>query len=79
LEKYANLRAEESEITHLNQTGPAQNYAFAGETENAVLWIQKAYEERDPNLPYLLMPIYDGLRYDPRFQEIARKMGLPYK
>jgi hypothetical protein len=30
-------------------------------------------------LPYILLPIYDILRDDPRFQEIARKMNLPYK
>lgn len=79
MKKLADLRAEESKITHLNQTGPAQNYAFAGEIEDAVLWIEKAYEELDPNLPYILLPIYDGLRDDPRFQEVAGKMGLPYK
>ena len=79
MKKLADLRAENTKVTHLNQTGPAQYYAFAGDVENAVSWMEKAYEEHDPNLPYLLIPVYDGLRDNPRFQEIARKMGLPYK
>ena len=79
MKKLADLRAENTKVTHLNQTGPAQYYAFAGDVENAVYWMEMAYEERDPNLPYLLIPVYDGLRDNPRFREIAGKMGLPYK
>jgi len=41
--------------------------------------VEEAYEEHDPMLPYLLYPTYDILRNDPRFQEIAGKMNLPYK
>jgi hypothetical protein len=33
----------------------------------------------DPNLPYLLVPQYDNLRSDIRFQKLAKKMNLPYK
>ncbi len=79
MKKLADIRAEKTKITRLNQTGPAQYYALAGDVDNAVYWFEKAYEKRDPNLPYLLLPLYDGLRNDPRFQEIARKMNLPYK
>jgi hypothetical protein len=79
MKKLADVRAEVSKTTYLNQMGSAQNYALAGEVDNALYWLEKAYEERDPNLPYLLMPLYDGLRGDPRFKEIARKMNLPYK
>ena len=79
MKKLADIRAKKTKITRLNQTGSAQYYALAGDEDNAVYWLEKAYEERDPNLPYLLIPVYDGLRDNPRFQEIARKMGLPYK
>ena len=57
----------------------AETYAMAGENDKAIKWLQKAFEVHDPDLPYLLMPIFDNLREDPRFQEIARKMNLPYK
>jgi cell division inhibitor SulA len=52
---------------------------MAGDTSNAILWLEKAYEEHNPNIPYLLSPIYDKLRDNSRFQELARKMNLPYK
>ena len=54
-------------------------YIIAGDIDNAMYWMERAYEERDPYLPFLLHPLYDILRDDPRFQEIARKMNLPYK
>ncbi len=79
MKKLAGLRAENTNITQVSQTSPAQYYTWAGDVENALYWLEQAYEERDPNLPYLLIPVYDGLRDQPRFQEIARKMNLPYK
>lgn len=54
-------------------------YAQGKDIDNAMYWMEKTYEAHDPNLPYLLMPRYDILRDDPRFQEIAGKMHLPYK
>jgi len=54
-------------------------YIMARNKEQALKCMEKAYEVRDPNLPYLLFPIHDTLREEPRFQEIARKMNLPYK
>ncbi len=74
--KLAELR---SKTSYWNPTNIAQTYAMAGENDKAIKWLQKAFEVHDPNLPYLLMPIYDNLREDPQFQEIARKMSLPYK
>ena len=67
------------ESTNINPTSIAKIYVFAGDIDNAIYWLGKAYEEHDPNLPYLLDPIYDILRDEPRFREIARKMNLPYK
>jgi TolB-like protein len=57
----------------------ATTYAMAGENDKAIKWLQKCFEVHDPTLPYLLSPLCDNLREDPRFQEIARKMNLPYK
>ena len=41
--------------------------------------LEKAYEVHDSNLPYLLLPICDSLREEPRFQDLAKKIKLPYK
>jgi TolB-like protein len=64
---------------YINPTDIVNIYALAGENDKAIYWLERAYEVRDPNLPYWLDPMYDSLRNDSRFQELARKMNLPYK
>jgi TolB-like protein/Tfp pilus assembly protein PilF len=54
-------------------------YAIAGETEQAFVWIEKALQERSSWLTYMAVdPAFDNLRSDPRFQELARRLGLPH-
>jgi len=77
--KVADLKVEQSKTIYVRPFGIAQQYALAGDIDNAMFWIEKAYEESDPNMPYLLLPRWDNLRNDQRFQEIAKKMKLPYK
>jgi TolB-like protein/Tfp pilus assembly protein PilF len=58
----------------------AGNYALLGENDKAMYWYERAYENHDPNLPYVpLSPLSDILREDPRFQDLCRRMKLPYK
>ena len=57
--------------------GIALRYLDAGDYEQTIFWLEKAYEEHDPSLPYISLPIYDPLRSDPRFQDLLRKMNLP--
>jgi TolB-like protein len=53
-------------------------YVCAGDKGRALDWLEKGYEMRDPNLPYIsVSPQYDPLRTEPRFQALLRKMGLP--
>ena len=55
-----------------------QNYLFVGDTAHALDWLEKAYDDRDPSMPYIgCMPIFDPLRSEPRFQALVRKLGLP--
>jgi TolB-like protein/Tfp pilus assembly protein PilF len=74
--KVAELRFK---TTYWSPMAIAKIYLIAGENDKAIKWLQKAFEVHDPILPYFLDPILDNLREDPRFQEIARKMDLPYK
>ncbi len=55
----------------------ALRYFEAGDKDRAISWLYKAYDIRDPELPYLGMPNWDALRSDPRFQALLRRIGLP--
>jgi TolB-like protein/DNA-binding winged helix-turn-helix (wHTH) protein/Tfp pilus assembly protein PilF len=51
-------------------------YASLGDADQAMSWLQKGYEERF-NPGVLLRPGFDPLRSDPRFQDLASRVGLP--
>ncbi len=56
----------------------ALNLAVIGETEEALTWLERAYEERDPHLLVVKSdPRMDVLRSDPRFQDLLRRIGFP--
>jgi len=79
LRRVADLLAARYEKS-LNRTGTvglAMTYLKAGDKDKAMDWLEKAFEDRDGNLPYIGRPIWDPLRDDPRFQELLRKMRLP--
>jgi len=52
-------------------------YQHAGDYDLTIDWFEKAYEDHDPNLPYISSPYADSLRSYPRFQDLLRKMNLP--
>jgi TolB-like protein/DNA-binding winged helix-turn-helix (wHTH) protein/Flp pilus assembly protein TadD len=53
-------------------------YAGLGEKDEAFASLEKAYDEHDPKLRWLKTePIFEGLRSDPRFQNLIRRVGLP--
>ncbi len=52
-------------------------YSGLDERDQALTWLELAYEERAGNLLHIKVePIYDPLRSDPRFQALLKKMGL---
>lgn len=56
----------------------ASIYASLGEKDEAFLWLEHAYAERDNWLSFLKVdPRFDTLRSDPRFQDLLRRIGLP--
>ena len=54
-------------------------YAGLGDREKAFVFLEKAYQERSPDIPYFLKADLrlDALRSDPRFQSLVRRVGLP--
>jgi TolB-like protein/DNA-binding winged helix-turn-helix (wHTH) protein/Flp pilus assembly protein TadD len=53
----------------------AMVYASLGDKDQAMLWLEKAHEERS-NPGVLLRRGFDPLRLDPRFQQLLRRSGL---
>ena len=53
----------------------AMIYAAVGNRDEAINWLEKGYKERF-NPGVLLRPGFDSLRSDPRFEELARRVGL---
>ena len=51
-------------------------YVALGDTDQAMQWLEKAYEQRF-NPSVLLRPGFDPLREDPRFAGFVRRVGLP--
>ena len=54
----------------------AMIYASLGDTDQAMNWLEKGYDERF-NPGVLLRPGFDPLRSDSRFQNLVHRIGLP--
>jgi TolB-like protein/DNA-binding winged helix-turn-helix (wHTH) protein/Tfp pilus assembly protein PilF len=49
-----------------------------GDKECAFEWLERGFEERDDLMTDLKVePVFDGLRSDPRFQDLIRRAGIP--
>ncbi|HEY6221931.1 MAG TPA: hypothetical protein VIX13_05285, partial [Candidatus Eisenbacteria bacterium] len=66
-----------SRNTYVNPTDVATLYAHAGETDRTLEWLEKGFQVHDQNMPYMGWPDWDGVRSDPRFQDLLRRMKLP--
>ncbi len=52
-------------------------YVMLGEKDLALMALDKAVEERDPDVTALQVdPIFDSIRSDPRFQQLVHRVGL---
>jgi hypothetical protein len=56
----------------------AQIYASLGETDEALRWLEVAYRQRTAWMVLLKVdPRFDGVRCDPRFQDLLRRINFP--
>jgi tetratricopeptide (TPR) repeat protein len=54
----------------------ARVHATAGHTELAFQWLERAHQERNPDLIELRSePVFDNIRPDPRFADLLRRVG----
>src|SRR5215813_4542144 len=52
-------------------------YAGMGDKDQAFIWLEKAFGERADGLTWLgVEPMLDGIRSDPRFHNLLRRIGL---
>jgi TolB-like protein/DNA-binding winged helix-turn-helix (wHTH) protein/Tfp pilus assembly protein PilF len=59
-----------------NASEIATIYASLGDADQAMIWLEKGYDERfNPGI--LLRPGFDPLRSDPRFKNLVQRVGLP--
>ena len=72
----AEIMAAFSKQTYVSPYFIAQMYAFAGDKENSMEWLERAYEMRDPIMPYVSCPYFDLLDDDPHYQDLLRRMNL---
>jgi tetratricopeptide (TPR) repeat protein len=72
------------EVLEMSKTEPfspfviAGFYAKLGQKDEAIEWLEKAYEQRDFRLMMISVSFdFDAMRSDPRFKEIVKRVGLP--
>ena len=74
LVKDLEARHDQNPSAHANV---ALIYSGLGDQDQAMIWLNKAYEARfNPSI--LLRPGFDNLRSGARFQELVRRIGLPH-
>src|SRR6266571_3780833 len=55
----------------------AEIYAALDDKDEAFRLLEKAYDEHSSNMPFLAVdPCWDGIRSDPRYADLLRRMGL---
>ena len=75
LQQFTNVDFEQGGLSDLKTS---YIYMGLGEQDRVFELLEKDYEERDPELPYINAdPVFDPVRTHPRFVALVRKMGLP--
>ena len=75
--KQLELTQEEDRERYVSPYFIARIYARLGERDQALEWLQKAYDRHSDYLVVLKVePQFDLLRSDPRFQDLMRRVGL---
>lgn len=56
----------------------AMYYSLAGDTDQAIAWLEAGYRQRDPLMASVKgQPSFDPIRSDPRFDDLVRRIGFP--
>jgi tetratricopeptide (TPR) repeat protein len=53
-------------------------YTYAGDKDKALIWLERAFDERSFGITYLgVDPTFDSLRSFPRFQDLVQRVRQP--
>ena len=75
----AELMIRSSGSRHVPAMTIATLYEQAGDYDTAMDWLEKSFEQFDPNVPYIGAIVKDpGIRQHPRFRVLLEKMGLDF-
>lgn len=56
----------------------AEMHALLGNRDEAFAWLEKGFERRATRISsFHIYPIFDGVRDDPRFADLAHRIGIP--
>jgi tetratricopeptide (TPR) repeat protein len=73
--------ALQQQITTWRELGgcaAARTYAYRGDHDHALHWLERCYEQRDIGILWLISePLFRGMSEDPRFKALQRKLNLP--
>ena len=69
----------QSKTTYVSPYMIAAIYSGLGQNDKAFEFLEKAYQEKSPDIPYFIKADLriDTLRSDPRFEDLLRRIGLP--
>jgi Tfp pilus assembly protein PilF len=78
-EKILSDLSRQSKTNYVSPYMIATIYPGLGDKDRAFEFLEKAYQEKSPDIPYFLKADLrlDTLRSDPRFQDLVRRVGLP--
>jgi tetratricopeptide (TPR) repeat protein len=78
-EKILGELQRQSKVTYVSPYMIAAVYSGLGQREKALEFLEKAYEDRSPDVAYFVKADLrmDPLRSDARFQDLLRRIGLP--
>jgi tetratricopeptide (TPR) repeat protein len=67
---------EQSAQRYVSPYNLARVHAASGDADLAFTWLERAWEERNPDLIELVSePVFDPVRPDPRFADLLRRVG----
>jgi eukaryotic-like serine/threonine-protein kinase len=74
----AELLDQRSKTGYEPESFIASGFAVAGDRKQTFDWLNKAVENEDDQLGSVMRyPMFDGIRSDPRYADIMRRIGLP--